>query len=211
MGVLGNLSIMGESAMDGGTYKKVSVMGTLSLSDKIEAHEISVMGSMTSNSDVACDKIDVMGSATLRQLTVQGAASVMGQISAKGITAEEFDVKGEAVCDDNFECGELEVRGAVHVGKLLSAERLWIKSKHPSRAKEVGGKRLTVRNPSVFGRPVLRADTIEFDEIVMDCVEAQVVRGRNMIVGKNCKIDLVEYSGDLTQHPSAQVGRAVKI
>lgn len=208
---LGNLSIMGESAMNGGEYRKVSVMGSLSLSDQVKARQISVMGDLNSDSDIICQKISVMGSATLKQLKSTNTISVMGQMNTTDINAEVLDVKGEVVCTNNLECGELEVRGAVNVGNLLSAERLWIKSTHPSKAKEIGGKSIKVRSRVLFTGTVLSADMIEFDEIDIECVKADVVRGANIIIGKNCKINLVEYTDKLVYHPNAQIGRKVKI
>jgi len=207
----GNLNVIGDSALSGGSFDKVRVMGALSLSESLAACHITVVGDLQSAGPITCDELRVAGTARMGRLAVRKKASVMGQVAADNIEAEAFEIRGEVVCRNNLECKELKVLGAVDVENLLSADWLFIKTKYLCRAAEIGGKSLKVRPALLSGKIVLSAQIIEFDEIDIDCVQAEIVRGRNIVIGKNCRIGKVEYIDSLTQHPEAHVARAVLI
>ena len=47
------------------------------------------------------------------------------------------------------------------------------------------------------------------DEIELEDVEAEIVRGRNVRIGEGCRIGCVEYSGTLTAAPGT-VGKSIR-
>lgn len=211
MNELGNLNIIGKSSVGGGRYHKVNIMGELSVLNDLEAAEIKVMGSLDSDHTVSCDKIRVLGNANAEQLQVKESGTVLGLLSSVTVEAEHFEVMGEVRCSDSFSCGDLKVNGVIEVEGLLNTERLCIKSRHVSRVKEMGGKRVKVSSSIAFVRSVLRAQIIEFDEVELECTQAELVRGRNVTIGENCSIDVVEYTDNLIQHPDAKIGEVRKI
>ncbi len=211
MAELGNLKVVGDSAMGGGTYDKVNVVGTLTLSDNIEANFVNVVGTVVSEGNIVCDKMKIVGDITLKQLKVREDSRVLGQLTAEGISAEKFEVLGGVICKSDFQCAELDIRGTVETASVLSAENLSIKSRDLSTAKEIGGKSLKVRHKLPGNNCVLRAESIEFDSVDIECVEAKIVRGKNLTIGKSCSIEVVEYTGELTQHPTAKIGKIVKV
>ncbi|ULQ58500.1 hypothetical protein K7I13_07910 [Brucepastera parasyntrophica] len=207
----GKMNIMGESSLAGGTYSQVRVMGSLSLSGKLESRELKVMGTLDSEDDILCNVMEVMGTAKLRKLEVKDNLSVMGTVTARDVAAERVSVLGELMAEGSIECASLEVNGAVTAGNFLGADSFHIKSRYSSKVKDAGGKEIRVRG-RLFGRKtVLSAETIEFDTVDIEKTEARVVRGKNVIIGTDCSIDLVEYSDTLEQHPRARIGKAVKI
>jgi len=211
MNELGNLNIVGVSSVSGGRYHKVKIMGELSVLNDLEAYEISVLGSMDSNHAIKCDKIRVMGTAAMGSLKADRSGAVLGALSASDITAEDFDIKGEVLCRNAFECSSLKVSGAVEVDGLLNAETLSIRSRDVSRVKEMGGRSVKVSPSLPFIKRVLKVQLIEFDEADLDCTEAELVRGRNVIIGEHCRIDVVEYTDNLIRHPNAQIGEVRKV
>lgn len=208
---LGNLNVMGETDIAGGNYNKVSVLGTLNATDKIDAHTVSVTGTFKSSSDMTCDNVKIMGDMSLVRLTVRESANILGQLKAESISAERFDVLGFVKCG-SFECTSLEVNGALEVEGLLNAETLSIKSRNHSTAGEVGGKHIRVRHPFPAGfKTLLTAEIIEYDDVDIEYVRAQTVRGKNLIIGRGCHIGTAEYSGTLERHPDAEIGSVVKL
>lgn len=208
---LGNLNIVGVSSVNGGSYHKVKVLGELSVQQNMAAHRIKVAGSMKSENSVTCDSIGIMGTMKTNQLTVREKATVLGTLAAETITTEEMDVLGEVRCLKEMGCGDLEVRGAIEVEGLLNAENVRIKSSNVSRVKEMGGRKIKVSSAFPFSRRVLRAELMEFDDLDLECTEAAVVRGKNIVIGENCIIDVVEYSDNLIRHGNAQIGEVRKI
>lgn len=208
---LGNLNIVGTSSVGGGSYHKIKVMGELAVLQDISAHRIKVMGSVKSSSDVTCDSIGIMGEMIANHLTVREKASILGELSAVVVTAEEMDILGEVRCKEEMSCGSLKVRGAIEIAGMLNTESIRIKSSNLSRVKEMGGRSIQVSPAFPYPRRVLRSELIEFDDIDIKCTEAAVVRGKNVVIGENCIIDLVEYSDNLIRHPRAKIGAARKI
>ena len=63
-----------------------------------------------------------------------------------------------------------------------------------------------------MSRPcVLKAELIEGEEIDLQATRAELVRGRNVVIGPGCEIERVEYSGSLMVDPSAKVEQQAKI
>lgn len=208
---LGNLNVVGVSSVSGGSYHKVKVLGELEVHQDMAAHRIKVVGGMNSKRDLTCDNIGILGTVKANRVTVRETATVLGTLSAAVIAAEAMEINGEVRCQEEMGCGELIVRGAIEIDGLLSAESVKIKSGYVSRVKEMGGQKLTVSSPLPFAKRVLRAELIEFDEIDIKNTEAAVIRGKNIVIGENCIVDVVEYSDNLIRHGNAQIGEIRKI
>jgi hypothetical protein len=58
---------------------------------------------------------------------------------------------------------------------------------------------------------VLETSVIEADEIQLEDTRADVVRGRNVVIGAGCRIGLVEYADELRVDPDAEVKERKKI
>lgn len=56
----------------------------------------------------------------------------------------------------------------------------------------------------------LEVETIEGEDIDLESTKAELVRGRNVVIGAGCEIERVEYSGTLTVDKAAKVGEQVK-
>ncbi len=103
----------------------------------------------------------------------------------------------------------------------MSADTIDIKFYGTCSAKEIGGEKITVRLPQGFqsitqiftfwAEKRLTADTIEGDDVYLEGVSAKTVRGRNVTIGTDCKIDVVEYSDNYSRTDGAMVGEARRV
>ena len=103
----------------------------------------------------------------------------------------------------------------------MSADIIDIKVYGTCSAKEIGGEKITVRSPQGFqsitqiftfwAEKRLTADTIEGDDVYLEGVTAKTVRGRNVTIGTDCKIDVVEYSDNYSRTDGAMVGEARRV
>jgi hypothetical protein len=57
----------------------------------------------------------------------------------------------------------------------------------------------------------LTADLIEGDNVTLDVTKAKVVRGKKVIIGKDCEIDLVEYRDEIKISEGAKIKEQRKI
>lgn len=211
MNELGNLNIVGTSSVSGGSYANVRIMGVLTVLGDLDAAKIKVVGSMSSRNAINCDKIKVMGNAGVGNLKINQSGLVIGVLDAQNIVSEQFEVLGVVNCEEAFESGSLTVSGAMTVEGLLNVEAVVIKSRHTSRIKEMGGKTIKVSPAFATIKHILKTETIEFDEVDLEWTKAELVRGRNVTIGANCVIDVVEYTDNLIHHPGARIGEVRKV
>lgn len=92
-----------------------------------------------------------------------------------------------------------------------------------SRVDEIGGGRIDVRLlpisaigsffRSLFmgGTAGLETRAVEGDEIYLENTHAETVRGKNVVLGSGCVVDVVEYSGSLSKLEGARVREERKI
>lgn len=94
-----------------------------------------------------------------------------------------------------------------------------------SNASEVGGSEIAINvgnagNVSVFifginvyerHRGIFTCNTIEGDNVSVDCVKADTLRGARVFIGENCNIGRVEYTESCEIENGAKVGESVKV
>lgn len=156
-----------------------------------EFAEVRIIGEGTVEGSVACQSARVTGTVAVAGDMASDTIKIIGKLDVAGsCTAESF-----------------YVRGAFHVGGLLNAGQITVYLKGPSTAKEIGGTHIYVKSPRLgnLTSKYLTADLIEGDEVRLECTRAQVVRGSQVVIGRGCHIELVEYTGEFRQSPQATV------
>jgi cytoskeletal protein CcmA (bactofilin family) len=234
-----DVKINGDGSLSGGTYGDVTVNGAgtingdidctrytingaASSNGRVKAGSITVNGQGTFNGEVQATSMTVNGDASIRdgvgisQFTIKGNATVGGSIAAHDISLRGF-LKGAGDCQAESFTGE----GAFNVAGLLSADTIDVKIYGTCSAKEIGGEKITIRSPQGFqsitqiftfwAEQRLTADTIEGDDVYLEGVTAKTVRGRNVTIGSDCKVDVVEYSDNYSRTDGAMVGEARRV
>jgi cytoskeletal protein CcmA (bactofilin family) len=59
--------------------------------------------------------------------------------------------------------------------------------------------------------PILEAEIIEGDEIMLENTTAKIVRGNNVMLGAGCDIGTVEYKSNYVKNGDARVGTETKV
>jgi len=217
------VSIRGAGSVSGGAYERISIYGSGSVHGDLEAFAVRVWGSGEFESDVQ-----------VREMVVRGAGEVTGTLRASRLrSAGALQVKGELqggdiktmgalTCGGALQAETFRMRGAFTIGGLLAADHVEIYLGGPCHAEEIGGARIEVHPRTAGGnRSIseaitrlfgtvrtdrrLTATVIEGDEVRLERTTAAVVRGRNVSIGADCRIDRVEYRDHLELHPSAEV------
>lgn len=233
-----DLRITGNGSSSGGQYDKVKIMGdsiihgdvectlfkcmgTASIEGALKSSNVSCQGNMKVLQGMQCDEISIQGELEVQgDLTAQ-TLKVNGEIRVEGHLNVE-KLKGQGTLNISGDCQgeEVMIRGSLDIGNMLNGEVIEIKLYGPSRAREIGGGKITITkaltipligkySPGAYG--AMQADTIEGDEIHLENTKAAVVRGRNVYIGTGCEIGLVEYKDVYKEDNGAEVGQYNKI
>lgn len=236
-----DLKINGSGAASGGAYNLVRINGAGRITGDIECCDLIINGSGDVNGKVQSENVRVNGSGRLegdiksKEVRVSGSANfgggiacdtfkVLGSADVKGsVAAHTVDIDGSMKTAGSCSAEVFASNGMFEVGGLLNAENIDIRLYwHKSRAKEIGGEKISVALgkaglgvikaifPSI-NFPQLEADLIEGDDITLENTVAKVVRGNNVVVGGGCDIGLVEYKGSFRKNMGAKVAEEKKI
>lgn len=188
----------------------LKVSGAAAVDGKLESDEVRVSG-----------KLDLGGDAALKNLKISGLLDAQGSISA-----EEAKISGALKVKGDCEAETFIASGRFSVDGLLNAGTIDVRLHGNSHAREIGGGTIRIRPEGIddvlrsLGRVFrvlanrvssLTAETIEGDDIYLECTKAKVVRGNNVAIGPGCAIDLVEYKSTLEQADGSNVGENRKI
>jgi cytoskeletal protein CcmA (bactofilin family) len=148
----------------------------------------------------------------LKRLRCSGAIETRGNLHS-----EQIDLKGHLTTQGDCEAEVFTARGIFTIGGLLNVGELDVRLYQNCLAKEIGAERINIRRAgllnhlNLFFKPsanaILSASIIEGDEIYLEHTKAQIVRGKHVIIGPGCDIELVEYK----EHYSQVKGTIVKI
>lgn len=228
--------ISGDGTLPGGNYKNVVINGAGTVDGDLEGAAVKINGAGTLHGDVKAETIVVNGAGTIdgsvqaTRFDVNGQADVHGGVGVSqvrvrgtvaidgGVRSHETDVRGEIRVGGDLDADSLTGEGRFTVSGLVNAGLIDWRLHGKSGAREIGGERIVIGEPTGFTRFVsffvdqrLVTDSIEGDTLDLEWVKAKVVRGGNIRLGVGCEVDLVEYSGTLTSEAGAQVKEERKI
>ncbi|MCX7750711.1 MAG: hypothetical protein N2320_04070 [Candidatus Bipolaricaulota bacterium] len=238
-----NIAISGAGRIEGGRYGTVKIAGSGKVAGDLEAEEFRSSGSAKVEGDLKAGRFESAGSFRCEGSAEIGEGEAAGSFRVKGLVrTQELKLAGSAAAQgirggylratgslavaENVEVERFWMTGVFGIGGLLSADRVEVELEGPSRAREIGGEKISVRaSPRGLGsffifalrlvfdkEPVqkLVVDTVEGDEVELEATEARLVRGGKVKVGLGCRIGRVEYSESLEVAPGAKVEEEVK-
>ena len=228
-----DMRISGSGKIPAGEYNNISSSGSVQLYGRVRCKSFRSSGS-SRGEDIECsESFKSSGSASFKEnikaknIRVSGSLFCKGDIFAEG----KLSCSGSAKCEKRIKCEELSVSGSLYVGDgitaenvnlsggadcggLLNAENITIKADKLMNIGSIGGTNILLKRKkfSIHAkRGVKVASSIEGDNIVLDSVTCPRVTGRTVVIGKGCKIDLVQYSEQFTAFRGAKIGRIEKI
>lgn len=196
---------------------EMHVSGSLKVEGRLSAETAKISGGVKAEHGIAVSgKLSLSGSlktegnAELGEAGISGGATVEGKINAKDINVSGVLKCGSDVSAETFNCsGKIEIPG------LLNAEKIEISISSRCEVGDIGCTSLTVKKGYVgfsfgSGKPCLKVRSIEGDTIWLENTVAEIVRGKNVTVGKHCKIGRVEYSETLNLVDGGKVEEQVR-
>lgn len=226
---MNNIKIMGDGTIGKGEFNNITIMGNGKFLDSIKAKKIKILGEAEASEFIETDNLTVMGEfKSLDNIKINEKLSVsgdslfkksveVGEISIKGDMKISNDLKvkttniyGSLKVDNNCEAEIFKCKGEANIKGLLNCDVLNIELYDSCTINEIGGENITVKKPNLINSIMRRehklySNIIEGDNINLTNVECKIVRGKDIVIGKGCKIERVECSGNLTIDKNSEV------
>lgn len=198
--VIGNLSasefkISGSGGVEGNLKcKSGKISGSAKVLGRVDSEDFKISGS---------GKIE--GDLSGREIEISGSAKVLGSIYGGDIK-----ISGGIDVEKNIETDNFSMTGSFKSKGMLNAENVNIFLGGNSNVEEIGATNIEIlrryRKTNIvsliakamgnnFG--TLTTKVIEADEIYLENTNAEVVRGKNVVIGDGCNINLVEYKNEI--------------
>lgn len=227
-----DMNMAGAGNLSGGSYRNVTLAGATTVTGDIECVRLKIGGAVTCRGNVKAERVDVGGAATFQgdveadEFTSGGTGEIRGDLrgghaKAAGtlgvggsVDVEYLELAGWLKVQGGVAAERLDGVGAFRIEGLLNAATVDVRLSGRSEVREIGGERIAVRPGrgwSLFTERHLYAETIEGDDVRLEDVTAKVVRGGHVELGPGCRVDLVEYTGELKQGNGAVVGASRKV
>ncbi|EYE87513.1 hypothetical protein Q428_12970 [Fervidicella metallireducens AeB] len=211
-GVYDKVSISGAGKINGDTECETFVAsGAASVNGNIKAKKATLSGAVKIHGNISAGDIFASGASSVKgnvkaeNIDVSGASTVTGNIDC-----EKIKVSGAAKIGGDCEAEIFEADGIFKIGGLLNSGEIYIKVSGDSSVKEIGGEKIEIikGHNRIIGFDLgkvfksffnagydcnLVVEIIEGDDIKLEATTAKVVRGNRITIGRDCKIDLVEY------------------
>lgn len=207
-----NIDVSGSVVCRQLTTHSVDISGKISVDGTTECSDIDVSGKMKCKAFKA-HSVDASGKISVDNDIECIDLGLSGKLECKKLKATAIDVSGRINVDGDVECETAEISGSAEISDLLNAESISIESASESRIASIGCSEITVKEKSRLlaflnssHAPILTADLIEGDNIILEKTHAKMVRGKNVHIGKGCKIGVLEYTESYACDPSSSIG-----
>ncbi len=232
-----DVQINGGGAVDGGTYRNVTVNGVGTVRGDIACDVLRVNGAATVNANVRANTIEVNGTARIDgvveafTLTVNGEATLAkgagvttvlskGRLSVFGdLNVRSFESHGSVAVTGTL-TGEDVVAEGVYSGDRISATTVDLGLHGSSKVREIDARKVSVHAGtgwaglnilSVFGERRLMAQSIAANVVSIDLTTVDTVRAGNAVIGAGTRIGSLAYTGELQRAEGATIGSVEKI
>jgi cytoskeletal protein CcmA (bactofilin family) len=161
-----------------------------------------ISGSSYFEGDVKTEKADVSGSVKCEKAAEIAEATIMGSLSCENISGGNISVRGSIKSEKDIVVKNIFVRGLINCGGVLQADDIEIRFETGAKLTLGGmkGGNIVISPEYVPANITDRAEagiitvngTIEGEEIYLENVVADVVKGKKVTIGEGCKIGKIE-------------------
>ncbi len=217
-----SVHISGAGNVGGGEYENISISGSGKVTSDVKCQSLKSAGSVHIAGSVECSgEFKIAGSSLVDGDIKCGSCHLAGSAKAKSIEANgELKLAGAVTADGNISGEKVTIAGVANVNGLINGDEITIAFDGDGvKANEIGGGTIKIapkkeKKAYWFSKKKIKPaeiGTIEGDEISLELVKADVVRGANVTIGDGCEIGKVEYSESLEISENAHVDYQVKI
>ena len=194
--------IEGVGTVSGGYYSDLKIDGVCTVEGDLEAESLHINGVCTCNGNVEAKEFDCDGVLTINGNLRAGVMDVDGVVTVKGpkIEADRIDCDGVLSVEGEISADIIEANGKLNATEIVG-DRIKIKSYWKR-----GLVSLLFKIGEKANLQFSVVDLIEGTTVELRGVRAKSVNGHDVYIRKNCNIDRVFASGELSIDPSSQIG-----
>ncbi len=184
--------------------ENVRIAGACKIEGRCECEVFQSSGAVKVNKDVQAENFRSSGAMRIggdlraENITMSGKMNVGGSI-----TAETIHAGGVLEVSGRVKAETFQSRGRFQIGEGLEAETIKILLDDTAQVPVIKGTDIVVKRSKRRG--ALRAKTIQGDRVSVSGTRAQLVRGRDVRIGPQSRIDVVE-ADKVEVHETARVG-----
>ena len=193
-----DMRIAGKGNVPSGEYNAIKLRGSGRLYGKVRCVCFKASGSSKGETIECAEGFNVSGSSSFTE----------------NIKAKDLRVYGSLKVGGDMEAENAKIVGGFHCKGLLNAENITLQADTLMSVGSIGGSNIFTKRKAVsftMGRRVVVETCIEGDNLNLSYVTCPRVTGRVVVIGKGCKIDLVQYSEEIKIHRKAKIGKVEKI
>ncbi|NEU05768.1 polymer-forming cytoskeletal protein [Clostridium senegalense] len=222
----GQLKMNGSGKIKGNAKcDTLKTSGSSKFIGNLSCNEGAVSGSCNIEGEIKANVFEISGGCTvLKDASIENLRASGACNFHESVTSKEMVVNGGIKVSKNVESEIFKASGSFEIGQMLNADEVFIKLGGFCRVKEIGCSKIEVNKS--FGKSIIRdfisifsknldmeleVETIEADYIYLENTKAKVVRGENVIIGKNCEIDLIEYKNEYKCDEESVVNKVERI
>ena len=220
---IGKAKIMGEAEIRNSKFKEVTAMGNFSVKETGQIENF--FGIFKINRFLSTGNVKLKGNFSGETLESMLDISLDGTFKYKNlIVLNSLKSSSELECEAFYSMDKIELQG-------INSEYIFIRPFRGSKVKSLVGSNVMIcRDFSVtdeFSKipknysdrvyedydsevGILEVDIIEADNIYIENVNANCIRGQNIIIGKNCNIKKVEYTNEFEASKNSIVNEKIK-
>lgn len=184
--------------------KEVRINGACKIEGRCECEVFEASGAAKVEKDVQAETFRSAGSTKIEGDLRAEDVSVFGLTRVEGnLKAESVLVRGMLQVNGWVRAQSFESDGRIRIGKGLEADTIKILLERTTQVPVIKGKDIVVKRRRRRGG--LRAKRIEGERVSISGTRAELVRGRDVRIGPQSRIDVVE-ADKVEVHETARVG-----
>jgi len=221
--VLGNLTVQ-EAHISGKLFvqKKIfssgqfHISGSLICEQKIEMGQLMVSGSVKNSEGIQVEQVHVSGHVKAKDIKAK-EISVSGKMMIEDdLITEYLGVSGKCEIKSSVQAEEIKVEGQIKAKDFINAERIRLAPSGRSEFKGMGASEVEIRhlpqnNMGLFSLNKVKGEQIEAERIYVEYARIEKISGRDIVIGPECEIGVVEYTNSVEIHKNSIVGKSKKI
>lgn len=190
--------------------EEIRSSGAVRIAGSAQCGQLSASGSFHVETAMQVQtRASVSGSVQIGTQLTADEISASGCLQAGSVRCRSYSGSGSCRISGDLEAETVSLSGGVEISGLLNAESVALSPNRLVRIGAIGGGQIRILPERTSGFLGLfrstpdcaRIGTIEGDDVELEYVEAEIVRGRNVRIGKGCRIGHVEYGAALTAEP----------
>ncbi|CEO26224.1 hypothetical protein [Paraclostridium sordellii] len=221
---LHSISLDGVGSSGGGKFEDMNISGVYSLKGDIICNKFYVSGVLKDSKNIQCEEFRVSGvlksseSLQANDINVSGVATI-----GKNIKSQKISGEGCIKVKEDIESEKVDLQGNIICHGLINCEDFYLFTEGESKIGEIGAtnieicaKEKSINLLKIFIPKRIKNNhayikVIEGDNIKLSNCDVGIVRGKNIVIGENCKIDKVEYSESIDINELSKVDNINKI